>query len=501
MNSRSKPTGPRKSTARARKPATIDLEAKEVVDETAKKTQAAAKSETTNKAETASKPLGREGAKQSATKAAPQAEKNAAPKASPKPEEKPTVSQTPAPNAKSGGSFISGLIGATAAVVGLGAVGQYDGAKDIPLIGSLYSSGTEQTVGTDTSEQIASLTQQIEALKSSSAPVDLAPINDRLAKIEAAETSDGNNENTAGRLAEVETSLAEVTQTLSSIAEAAEEGAGASSGEIAAAIATVTQRLESLETSVGDLSDATAAPSEETTAKLSDLEAKIAEFSGAPSVDLAPIESKIDDIETSITSIKESIDSNSSSLQALSSQSSTLQETVASVKASEKVARSVAVSALGAALENDDPISLAIASIESLGGKTDETNRLAELSKTGVPTQKMLLVELSALTDMVQNPAVDTASGGIADKFWSNAKSLVSFRSSGPQEGNSAIAILSRVKANLETGDLTGVVAEWEKLPAETKQSGEAWFAKVNRRIEAFALYNTLSDKLSAQAG
>jgi len=490
MNSRSKPTGPRKSGTRSRKPATIDLEAKKVENESAQKAGAAAKTPDPQKQEAPVKPLGREGAK-----------------SSPKPEEKaetpPTAEAppTPASAGNSGGGFFSGLVGAAAAVIGLGVVGQFDGAKDFPLIGSLYSNSSEQPEGAGISQEIAGLTQQIEALKSSSAPVDLTPIRDRLDEIEAARVSGGVDEATANRLAEVETSLAGVTETLATIAQAAEEGSGASSGEIAAAISSVTQRLEKVEASVGDLANASSVPSEETISKLSAIEDAVDKLSNAPATDFSPLESKIGEMETSISSIKETVEANASSVAELNSQSATLQETVASVKASETVARSVAVNALGAALENDDPISLAVASIEALGGKTEETQRLLALSKEGVPTQKSLLTELSAFTNTVQNPVADTGAGGISERFWANAKNLVSFRSSGPQEGDSEVAILSRVKASLEAGNLSGVVSEWDKLPAETKRSGEDWIAKVNKRREAFALYNTLSSNLSAQAG
>ena len=496
MNSRSKPTGPRKTGVRSRKPATIDLEAKDVgakaedSADTVKK-EGVESSATSSKSDNSSQRLGREGAKKSTENAQSKPNNAEAKKGS----AETTDSQpTPAPARKSGGGFFSGLMGAAAAVLGLGAIGQYDGAKDIPFLGALYSGGAEQVANVDVSGEIAGLSQQIEALKSTSAAVDLTPVNDRLAEIEAAVAGGDASAATANRLSEVETALAGVTQTLSSIAKAAEEGGGATSTEVAAAISAVTQRLEKLEGTVGELANAPDAPSESVSLKLSEIETKLNEITSAPVVDLSPIEGKVAGLESSVSSIKESVD-------ALNSQSSTLQETVASVKASEKVARSVAVNALGAALENDDPISLALASIESLGGKTEQTERLTELSQLGIPSRKALLAELNSFTNTVQNPVTDTNTGGISERFWANAKNLVSFRSSGPQEGNSAIAILSRVKANLEAGKLSGAVSEWEKLPAEVRQSGDAWLAKVNTRIEAFALFETLSNTLSAQAG
>ncbi|MEM7289779.1 MAG: hypothetical protein AAF412_05335, partial [Pseudomonadota bacterium] len=245
---------------------------------------------------------------------------------------------------------------------------------------------------------------------------------------------------------------------------------------------------------------ATAAAISGITQRVDELESQISEISTSnePTEDVSP---KVEKIEADLAELKQAVDNNAEGVSTLISQSSTLQETVASVKASEKVARSVAVSALGAALENDDPISLAIASIESLGGKSAETERLSEIAKQGVPTTNALLSGLAQLTDTVQNPVADTASGSISDRFWANAKNLVSFRSSGPLEGETPIATLSRVKANLETGNLSGVLQEWKRLPAEVRKSGESWIASVNLRTEAFALYQTLSTNLAAEAG
>lgn len=497
MNSRSKPTGPRKTGARARKPATIDLEAKDIGakgDETpdvSKKDTVTNSATATDTRTDTSQRLGREGAKKIDEKVSPTSSKEEVKK---EPAKAADNSPNSVPIKKSGGGFVSGLMGAVAAVVGLGAVGQYDGAKDLPILGALYGGEAEQVANADVSSEISDLSQQIEALKSTSVPVDLTPFNNRIAEIEATVAGSETSADATERLLEIETTLAGVTETLSTIAKAAEEGGDATSAEVIAAITAVTQRMEKLEGTVGEIAGAPTGPSEVVTAKLSEIESKVNEITNVPAIDLSPLEGKVAGLESSISSIKESVD-------ALNSQSSTLQETVASVKASEKVARSVAVNALGAALENDDPISLAVASIESLGGKTEETERLAELSNSGIPSKKVLLAELANFTDTVQNPVTETNAGGISERFWANAKNLVSFRSSGPQEGNSAIAILSRVKANLEAGNLSGVVSEWEKLPAETRQSGNAWVAKVNTRIEAFTLFETLSNNLSAQAG
>ena len=142
-----------------------------------------------------------------------------------------------------------------------------------------------------------------------------------------------------------------------------------------------------------------------------------------------------------------------------------------------------------------------IASIESLGVGGPETERLVALDKQGVPTRAALLSELDAITNTVQNPKQDTSNGSLSERFWANAQNLVTFRSRGPQEGSSPVAVLSRVKAHVETDALEAAQAEWNTLPAEIRQTGASWSENLALRMEAFALQSALSDKLSSVDG
>jgi len=175
----------------------------------------------------------------------------------------------------------------------------------------------------------------------------------------------------------------------------------------------------------------------------------------------------------------------------LNEQSETLNDTVASVKASEKIAKSVAVNALATALENDDPLSLPISSIKALIGETPETKRLEEINATGIASRKELSSNLDALINTVQNPNAPSKDGSITERFWANAQSMVSFRTSGPQEGDTPLAILSRVKADVEADNLSQAKAEWTSLPAGIRENGASWLTQLNGRIEAFGLSST----------
>jgi len=216
---------------------------------------------------------------------------------------------------------------------------------------------------------------------------------------------------------------------------------------------------------------------------------------------LTALDQKIAEISAAVADLKTGIENNASNVDTLIAQSEGLTETVASVKASEKVARSVAVNALATALENDDSLSLPIASLEALIGETDETKRLAVLAEAGVPSRKVLAESLEQFTAKVQEPDAQGADATLSDKFWANAQKLVSFRSSGPREGDDPLAILSRVKAAVQADDLTAAHAEWQKLSADLQKQGGDWREKLDMRREAFALQSKISSQLVAEAG
>jgi len=500
MASAQKPTGARRrTTTRAKKPATIDLKATEVKAEAEKAKSAASSAadakpadvKTSAKTETANtssdKKFGREAAK-SGAKASDAAKTETAKKETAKADSKPSSEKpaaasakpekaSSAPKSNSGGGMRSGLVGgilgSLATVAGLGVVGQMDSAPSIPLIGSLYEKGA---AGTDTGGGFEALTARLDALEAtggSSSAADLSGIEERIAKLETAPAA--ANPEVKDTLSTLEGELASLKETVNS-----------NSSAVSNASATPAVNNNGLEAAL---------------AKITELEAGLANLAQSDEIDLSPLETKLAEVETGLSSLNETVSSNSEGVAALNAQSSSLEETVASVKQSEKVAKSVAVNALGAALDNDDPLGLALASVKSLIGETPETARLGALEEQGIPSRKALLDQLSDFTNSLQNPQQDISSGSVSDRFWGSMQNLVTFRSSGPQEGDSTVAILSRVKANLETGDLSALLSEWQKLPQEVQTSGEAFQANVKTRLEAHAIYEKLNGLLAETAG
>ena len=498
-------TGTRRSSARSRKPATIDLEAKEVVSESTKteKTEAkpasqaktsASKSGSTGKTSDFGRPAS-SGAKAAPKKTAPVSkapeetdkDKNLLddnkPKSSDKPEEGLGTSKVEAP--KSGGSgFVPAIGGALAAVLALGLVGQFDGARNLPLIGNLYG-GNAGGSGFVQEDQFSDLQNKVNSLAENSAGAgfDPQPINNKLAELETlvsslAETASAGSASLdpalVSRLEAVEAGLKNVQDDLAGVAQGSGAVAGVTTEDLNAALATVSSRIESLEQSGNSV---------------------------ATEEKVAALESKFGEVSAELAALEALLTKNDSQLSELITQSSKLEDTVATVQASEKVAKSVAVTALATALDNDDSLTLPVSSVEALLGEMPETTRLKELANTGIPKVKELVAQLDSFTNSVGNPGAVSPDASLSDKFWANAQSLVTFRSTGPREGDDPLAILSRVRAEVSNGNLQTAKSEWSKLPADIQKRGEIWIGQLDQRIEAYALQKEISAKLSLQAG
>ncbi len=500
MASRPKSAGSRnqRGAARNRKPATIDLEAKEVAPEGAKTAARSAKASETAKTASADKAANtgqtsgsgsspKFGRSTNTEKKEPDvksaSDKQQATEAKSGPSGSPDSKPVPAATGSSSGSMFSGLLGAVIAVVGLGVIGQFEGARNIPLIGSLFGGGNTSVSGTVSESEFVALQEKVAGLSSAEGAgisPDLDPINTRINSLEsslqslseaAASGSSVVDSAMLERLLAVEKGLIDVAETLAGMSAETSAGESDASSGLDETIAALGGRVSTLE------SDGVGAEQLEALAQqLAELEAKL----GA--VDAAAAK-------------------NSEGVASLVSQSTELKDTVASVQASEKVAKSVAVNALATALDNDDPLALPIASVEALIGELPETQRLAALGANGIPTTRELVADLDAFTNGIQNPLGVSEDASLSDRFWANAQSLVSFRSTGPREGDDPLAIMSRVKDAVLKGNLALAKTEWSKLPVEIQETGKPWAEKLDTRMEAYALQKEISSKLALQAG
>ena len=515
MASRAKPTRSSARTTRStrkRAPETIDLSAKEVKDSSpegkdAKPSAADAKATGTKSTAKAAASKSSEGKASAKTEPKPAAQ-SSKPFGGDKPStqtstgqpqfgrnvgSKPSTTSTsekpdPLATARSssdrgfgfGALLGSAVLGGLVTIGGLGALGSTPDSGKLPLVGSLFQGQTQNDGGNGVSSQFEELQSRLEQLETAGAPTGPDP------EIET-------------RLQSIESSLQELSQ---------QSGTGSVSAETAG-------KLAELERQVSELGAALAASAENSNpqntdpqlaATLAELSDRLSTIENAEPTDLSSTIEQLGDRLSKATGVTDELaattDANAQVLAELAARTQQIEASIASVKTSEKVARSVAANLLGSALESGENLNVPIASLEALYGQSEETSRLTELSQEGIPSREDLISEFEAFRDQVeaQTAAPQAEAGdGFLNRLLISAKSLVKVRPAGPVEGDDASAILSRIRHQLDQGDLVKVNEEWQNLPQEMQEAGSGWIAQVKTRQEAVALFESLSSRMAAE--
>jgi hypothetical protein len=111
---------------------------------------------------------------------------------------------------------------------------------------------------------------------------------------------------------------------------------------------------------------------------------------------------------------------------------------------------------------------------------------LAELdpAKDGVPSKIALAAGFDAVADAIitaSTPASGDAT--MLERIWDQARSLVSIRPVGPIAGSTPEAIVSRMRAAVNGGDLSAALAERAALPEGGKSASSAWARDAEARL------------------
>lgn len=166
------------------------------------------------------------------------------------------------------------------------------------------------------------------------------------------------------------------------------------------------------------------------------------------------------------------------------------------VAAARNAAARAALARVQTALESGAPIGAALGDLEDALGQSAPGALIAV--QDGVPT-------LASLQDQfpdVARAALATAraegvSGEETTGFGAFLRTQLDVRSTTPQEGNSADAILSRAEAAVRTGRLSDALAEISALPEVARAELSDWLGQAEARANAIAAVDMLSTSLS----
>jgi len=342
-----------------------------------------------------------------------------------------------------------------AAIIAVALVGGLQWSGILPVPGGGTSGGNILAADVDALKRsVATLESNV----SDTAGVASDALTNRVAALEASLPAAAGSDDNDNRLTDLESKLTALESRLSSI----------SSGSDDAALADVGQKVTAVEDSLSG---------QQTT--LQQLQTSISDLDNRISTNLQNRGQSIQDVETRLAAIEKRLDAPRQDL---------------------RVAQALAAASLKAAIDRGGSFMAELEAYASIDGDNPAVAQLQTLAADGVPSRATLLARFPSVANaMIDAGEAGTTTGGVFDRLWNSATSLVRVRPVGEVTGDSVEAIVARMETDLQGGDLQGAVDEWNTLPQASKDVSQDYVADLKARIEAERLVS--STVAAAQAG
>ena len=189
---------------------------------------------------------------------------------------------------------------------------------------------------------------------------------------------------------------------------------------------------------------------------------------GASSADLAPLQQRIAALEQS---------------------AKTAFAEIAKTSASDSAARlALSAATLREAVLRGAPFADELAQVRSLGADDKTLAPLSGFAAAGVPTEKTLAAELSALLPgMIKVAGAPPASANFIERLQANASQLVRVRPVDAPAGDDAATVLARLDIDAARADIGAALADLGKLTDAQRAPALGWIAKATSRQAALA--------------
>ncbi len=381
-------------------------------------------------------------------------------------------------------------------------------------------------------DRVAALEAEAKA-RAAAKPVDLAPLETRLAALEAApalkipadlsarvealqtaaaERAEAAKTSVAESLAKLPTdgtALAQLAAKVDQAIAAARESSAAEIARLKTELEATRAELAARGSDMGAdakaaLADAAARLSTEAEKRKADLDAAIDGFrkrlSGLEGMraEVDGLVGRLGGVETSNAEAKadrgriaETLDQTKFATEGLVGQVETKMAAIeAGAKAAEeaqaRAVLAVALADLKSAVDAGRPFAgqLAVARRAAGTGGVPGLVALDAFADKGVPSVTKLREELPklarAMADAEEKPAGEES---LFDRFTRNALSAVRIRPAGETAGESLSAKVSRVEGRMTAGDLAGALAAWKALPDKARAASASWGAALEARV------------------
>lgn len=232
-------------------------------------------------------------------------------------------------------------------------------------------------------------------------------------------------------------------------------------------------------------------------AALDDLATRITELEARPAPAAAPsgdVSGVTADMDALRAQIAEMTDAAQTELQEARAAAAAIEQSAAA--AARKAAARAALARVQTALESGAPIGAALGDLEEATATAAPDALIA--AQDGVPTLASLQESFpEAARAALASARREGVAGEETTGIGAFLRSQFDVRSTAPQEGDDADAVLSRAEAAIRNGRLSDALAEVSALPEVARAEMSGWLAQAELRASAVAAADILSSSLS----
>ena len=192
---------------------------------------------------------------------------------------------------------------------------------------------------------------------------------------------------------------------------------------------------------------------------------------------LGPIETRLAAAEASITTLGDRVGALTGRIEEIAARPPPAVE-------SERAARAIAIGLLRQGAGSGGGFAADLAMLRALGLDGDDVAALEPLAKDGAPTVATLQASFPAVADAIlATAAAPGEDAGFIDRLFAFGSGLVTVRPTAPIAGDTPAAIVSRMQAAVDRGNLQDALNEREKLPPAAQDVSATWAGAAADRV------------------
>ncbi len=203
---------------------------------------------------------------------------------------------------------------------------------------------------------------------------------------------------------------------------------------------------------------------------------------------------------TDVTAVQQGLQQLQAQVAALAETTQTLATGAAEQNRAADAARVLAYNNLRAVAEQGEPFAAELAVLAELGITDSALNGLQAKAATGVASRADLAQSFPGVADAILQATTEPdAEAGFWARLWANAQNVVTVRPNVPVEGDTPVAIISRMQADVDAGNLAAALSERAALPQAGIDASADWAVAVQERLDLDAALANLAGALQPQ--